>query len=182
MTEHSLILTKKLWECNVSNCGADNGGSDLRCCSCGSRNSSNHRRNQTEIYLVKLEIVLRAEKQVARPYIFHAFLSPPWESLRHCLAQSTAVNTSSIGWLSLETHWSLVLFPSTHLYQGRIYSVRFFLHALRQAIQLDHWKSSPRKPFSQVSRMKRCSLPSLLQQGMGPFWGKLRMPTTEKMF
>lgn len=83
--------------------------------------------------------MLRAEKQVARPYIFHAFLSPPWESLRHCLAQSMAVNTSSIGWLSLETHWSLVLFPSTHLYQGRIYSVRLFLHALRQAIQLDHW-------------------------------------------
>lgn len=42
-------------------------------------------------------------------------------------------------------------------------------------------KSSPRMQFSQVSRTKRWSLRSPLQQGMVSCWGKLRMPTTEKL-
>lgn len=36
----------------------------------------------------------------------------------------------SVGWVSLETHWSLILFYSAYLYPWRIYGVWLFLFAL----------------------------------------------------
>lgn len=166
----------------MSNCGADNGGSDLRCCSCGSRNSSNHRKKPNRNLFSEIWNSVKSWKTGGSSLYFSCI---PLTTVRILTALLGTEHGSKylLNWLVVPRN---PLEPSSLPFYSFISRKDLQCAALFTCPPTSHptrpLKSSPRKPFSQVSRMKRCSLPSLLQQGMGPFWGKLRMPTTEKMF
>lgn len=104
------------------------------------------------------------------PYIFHAFLSPLWESIWHCWAQSLSINTCSIGWLSLETHCFLL---DVHLARKDAQRAAPFMCPLVSHSSRP-WRSSHRKQVSQVFRAEREVSLHLYSRSMVSCWGKIR--------
>lgn len=113
------------------------------------------------------------------PYIFHAFLSPLWESIWHRWAQSLSINTCSVGWLSLETHWSLAVSSWTYIYPGKRHSVWLLSCALQWVMQVDHGNLHTGNK-SLRSQEQRRKFPFTYSKGMVSCWRKIRMPTTAK--
>ena len=101
VNKYSLTLAKTLWGAScegVSSCSGDTGSGGGRSRSWDSRNSRRDRKSQTEIYLVRSEMVLRVQKTDGSFLIFpHTPLSTV--GVHTALLGTKHVNKYLLDWL-----------------------------------------------------------------------------------